>query len=154
MNSEPCVRFGMRISPKISEKPADSKNSSPPNVTLLTDSTSQKFIGEHPRWLGGRLGHRSSPCKRGPRAWQRTGFPLARERTEFASAPNDQALVLHRRVVARIDRLREELLLVVGPELADVVIGLDRLVDELAVRLLDPPDVEVADHVAEMVELD
>src|SRR6476660_4398240 len=44
MNSEPCVRFGMRISPKISEKPADNRNSSPPNVTLLTDSTSQKFM--------------------------------------------------------------------------------------------------------------
>src|SRR4051794_40736573 len=46
MNSEPCVRFGMRISPKISEKPADNRNSSPPNVTLLTDSTSQKFIAK------------------------------------------------------------------------------------------------------------
>src|SRR6476661_5430742 len=44
MNSEPCVRFGMRMSPKISEKPADNRNSSPPNVTLLTDSTSQKFM--------------------------------------------------------------------------------------------------------------
>ena len=46
MNSEPCVRFGMRINPKISEKPADNRNSSPPNVTLLTDSTSQKFMAE------------------------------------------------------------------------------------------------------------
>ena len=44
MNSEPCVRFGMRISPKISEKPADSRNSRPPKVTLLTVSTSQKFM--------------------------------------------------------------------------------------------------------------
>jgi len=44
MNSEPCVKFGIRISPKIREKPADSKNSSPPNVTLLTVSTSQKVI--------------------------------------------------------------------------------------------------------------
>ena len=44
MNSEPCVRFGIRISPKISEKPADSRNSSPPKVTLLTVSTSQKFM--------------------------------------------------------------------------------------------------------------
>ena len=44
MNSEPCVRFGIRISPKIREKPADSRNSSPPKVTLLTVSTSQKFI--------------------------------------------------------------------------------------------------------------
>ena len=46
MNSEPCVRFGIRISPKISEKPADNRNSSPPKVTLLTDSTSQKFMAE------------------------------------------------------------------------------------------------------------
>ena len=44
MNSEPCVRLGMRISPKISEKPADSRNSNPPKVMLLTVSTSQKFI--------------------------------------------------------------------------------------------------------------
>ena len=44
MNSEPCVRFGMRISPKISEKPADSRNSRPPKVMLLTVSTSQKVI--------------------------------------------------------------------------------------------------------------
>ena len=44
MNSEPCVRFGMRISPKISEKPADSRNSRPPKVTLLTVSTSQNVI--------------------------------------------------------------------------------------------------------------
>src|SRR6185369_8045088 len=43
MNSEPCVRFGMRISPKISEKPADSRNSRPPKATLLTVST-QKFM--------------------------------------------------------------------------------------------------------------
>ncbi len=50
MNSEPCVRFGMRISPKISEKPADSRNSSPPNVMLLTASTSQKVMcAEVPR---------------------------------------------------------------------------------------------------------
>ena len=36
MKNEPCVRLGMRIRPKISEKPADSRNSSPPSVTLLT----------------------------------------------------------------------------------------------------------------------
>src|ERR1700728_3860364 len=44
MNIEPCVRLGMRISPKISEKPADSRNKRPPNVTLLTVSSSQKLI--------------------------------------------------------------------------------------------------------------
>ena len=44
MNSEPCVKFGMRISPKISEKPADNRNSNPPNVMLLTASTSHKVM--------------------------------------------------------------------------------------------------------------
>ena len=43
MNIEPCVRLGIRISPKISENPADSRNSSPPSVTLLTDRISQRF---------------------------------------------------------------------------------------------------------------
>jgi hypothetical protein len=45
MNIEPCVKFGMRISPKIKEKPADSRNNRPPNVTLLTVSKTQNVIG-------------------------------------------------------------------------------------------------------------
>src|SRR5580692_11262189 len=44
MNIEPCVRLGIRISPKISEKPADNRNNRPPNVTLLTVSSSQNVI--------------------------------------------------------------------------------------------------------------
>ncbi len=48
MNSEPCVRFGMRISPKISEKPADNRNSNPPNVMLLTANTSHNVMTEVP----------------------------------------------------------------------------------------------------------
>src|SRR5215469_8158505 len=44
MNIEPCVRLGMRISPKIRENPADSRNKRPPNVTLLTVSSSQNVI--------------------------------------------------------------------------------------------------------------
>jgi hypothetical protein len=44
MNIEPCVRLGMRISPKISEKPADKRNNRPPKVTLLTVSSSQNVI--------------------------------------------------------------------------------------------------------------
>ena len=39
MNSEPCVRFGIRISPKMSEKPDDSRNKSPPSATLFTASS-------------------------------------------------------------------------------------------------------------------
>ena len=46
MNKEPCVRFGMRISPKISENPADSRNSNPPKAMLLAASSSEMFIGQ------------------------------------------------------------------------------------------------------------
>ena len=35
MKKAPCIRLGMRISPKISEKPADSRNSRPPSAKLL-----------------------------------------------------------------------------------------------------------------------
>src|SRR5205085_7478998 len=108
MNNEPCVRFGIRIRPKIKEKPADSRNSRPPNVTLFTVSTSQKFIAAGVPACGraaneGRCVHVHSALVLTP-------------------------LLLERRVVARIDRLRQELLLVVSPELADVVIGLHGLV--------------------------
>src|SRR5262249_17272314 len=115
MNSEPCVRFGMRISPKISEKPADSRNSRPPNAMLFAAST-QRFM------------------------------------RRLSLGPDAGRSALQRRIVARVDRLRQEPLLVVGPELADVRVGLDRRVDELAVLALAAPDVEVADHVAEMIE--
>jgi hypothetical protein len=39
MKNEPCVRFGIFINPKISEKPADRRKRRPPSVTLLTAST-------------------------------------------------------------------------------------------------------------------
>src|SRR5437868_4579737 len=53
---------------------------------------------------------------------------------------------------AVVDRLFQELVRVVGPELADVRIGLDDGVDELAALLFDLADVDVADHVAVLVE--
>src|SRR5512147_2114050 len=111
MKKEPWVRFGIRISPKISENPADSRKSRPPSVTLLTASTSQRLI----------------------------------ERIGGGSA-------LERRIVPRVDRLGEEPLLDVGPELAHLRVRLDRGVDELVALALAAPDVEVADHVAEMIE--
>src|SRR6476660_8800515 len=46
-----------------------------------------------------------------------------------------------RRIVAGVHGLREEPLLVVCPELADLGIGLDRRVDELVALLLASPDV-------------
>src|SRR5947209_20605135 len=36
MKNPPCARFGIRIRPKISEKPDESRNSSPPKATLLS----------------------------------------------------------------------------------------------------------------------
>src|ERR1051325_3342980 len=65
---------------------------------------------------------------------------------------------LERRVIARIDRLREELLLVVSPEMTDVVVGLYRLVPirqaVFGAFFAKLADIEIADHVAEVVELD
>src|SRR3954453_5472644 len=48
MKNEPCIRFGMRISPKISEKPAERRNSKPPSARLFTPSVSQSVIGYPP----------------------------------------------------------------------------------------------------------
>src|SRR5262249_16261341 len=131
MNSEPCVRFGIRISPKISEKPADSRNSTPPKVMLLTVSSSQKFISA----VVPRAPCLAKSCRR-------------RARQQHVRSG------LQWRVVARIDRLRQEFRFVVGPELADVVVFLDGLVDDAVAGLFHAADVEGADDVAEMIELD
>src|SRR5207237_2383863 len=60
----------------------------------------------------------------------------------------------HRRPVARIARLLQELFRVVGPELAHVRIGIDIRIDEPTVLLLHFADVDVADDVAVLVERD
>src|SRR5258705_12709219 len=44
MKNEPCVRLGIFMRPKISEKPADRRNKRPPSVMLLTASTSHRLI--------------------------------------------------------------------------------------------------------------
>src|SRR4051812_5776377 len=70
-------------------------------------------------------------------------------RKSYAAAVTARSLleILRRRVVARINRVLQELVLLVGPELADVGIGLDDSVHVLAVLLLDLADVDVADDV-------
>src|SRR6185312_5496663 len=65
-----------------------------------------------------------------------------------------RALPLHRRIVAREHRLLQERLGVHGPELADLAIGLHRLVDHLAAVLVDAANVDVDDDVAVIVERD
>src|SRR5713101_6387684 len=69
-----------------------------------------------------------------------------------APLPTSLLQILRRRGVARIDRILQELVLLVGPELADVGIGLDDGVDVFAALLLHLADIAVADHVAELVE--
>src|SRR5437868_9268302 len=106
MKSDPCVRFGMRINPKIREKPADNRNSRPPNVMLLTASNSQKVMS-------------SARCP---------------DRGRRCEAAGSSPSALQRRKVARIDRLGEKLVLIIGPKLTHVLVGFDGLVDELAAR--------------------
>src|SRR5262245_58090467 len=86
------------------------------------------------------------------RAAALTTQPVRGGGREGPPRPSPVLSALQRRIVARVDRLREEPLLVIGPELADVLVCLDRRVDELVTLLLAPPDVEAADDVAEVVE--
>src|SRR5205814_3951321 len=84
MKSAPWVRFAMRISPKISEKPADSRNSRAPSARLFS-------------------------------VWMTQNCSLGLQ-------------VLRRREVARVHRVLQELLRLVGPELAHVGIAVDHAV--------------------------
>src|SRR5438128_1882681 len=138
MKNEPCVRFGIFMSPKISENPADRRNRRPPSVMLLTASTTHKLMSFRSER---RL------CRRNL-VLREVGRGPSRRKARLYVAPSR----LEGRIVARVDRLRQEPLLVVGPELADLGIGLDRRVDELVALLFAAPDVEVPDHVAEAVE--
>src|SRR2546421_12700171 len=117
MKNEPCVRFGIFMSPKISENPADRRKSSPPSVMLLTASTTHRFmLSRFERRLcrrhripgGGREG-----AAQGPSRFQWW-------------------------VVAGGHRLRQGPFLVVGPELAPFGIGPGRGVDGLVARLIAP----------------
>src|SRR5689334_20910220 len=68
MNSEPCVRFGIRISPKIRENPADNRNKSPPSVMLLIARMRVWFIAAGRRLVAVAIS-RLPP----PREAERTG---------------------------------------------------------------------------------
>src|SRR5436305_7727414 len=97
MKNAPCVRLASRISPKIRENPDDSRNNSPPSDRLLRPWMIQNCIGCRSTWI----------------------------RFYAIVAPRELRLqVFRRRIVARVDRILQKLGLAVGPELADVGIGL------------------------------
>src|ERR1700730_12538687 len=114
----------MRIKPKMSEKPAESRKSKPPKAMLFTASVSQRLI---------------------------VLPPVRRPRIDYSPPLLE---IFRQRIVARVDRVLEKRFLVVGPELTDVRIGLDHRVDELAVVLFALEDEDVADHVAILIEFD
>src|SRR4030095_601885 len=93
------------------ERRPDGKNTKPPSVMLFTASTNHKFIVFRFEWR---------VCRRSPR---RGGG-----REGGAQAPSRA----QRWVVARVHGLRQEPLLIVGPELAHLGVRLDCGVDELA----------------------
>src|SRR6476620_3187595 len=125
MKKAPCARFGMRIKPKMSEKPEERRNSKPPKATLFRVWMIQNchciFLRHFPRRQD-VLPPRRSLRPAAMAGAQRIGLLLE---------------ILRRRIVAPVDRVLQELVLVVGPELANVRIGLDDGVDVLAVLLLD-----------------
>src|SRR3984893_3947111 len=114
----------MRIKPKMSEKPAESRKSKPPKAMLFTANVSQRLI---------------------------VLLPTRRARIDYSPHLLE---IFRRRIVARVDRVLEKRFLVVGPELTDVGIGLDHRVDEFSVFLFAFADEDVADDVAVLVEFD
>src|SRR5882672_1626836 len=105
MKNDPCIRLGMRISPKMRENPADSRNSRPPKAMLFTARVSQRVIYgalRESRPGGGSPHPDPLPARAG------RGRRNRRSRLE----------ILCRWIIAGIDRVGQECLLVIGPELA------------------------------------
>src|SRR5207237_6724762 len=100
MKSAPCVRLAIRISPKMSEKPAAKRNSRPPSARLFS-----VWIAQYCRLL---------------------------------------LQVLRGREVSRVDRVLEELVRLVGPELAHVRVGADHGVHQAPLLAGDLADVHIA----------
>src|SRR5262245_7603155 len=127
MKNEPCIRLGIRISPKIREKPDDSRKRRPPSAMLLTAKVSHKLMGARLDPVAADAARRSCHLSHAPAC---PPVPARRLVSE----------ILGGRIIPRVDRVRQELALVVGPELTDVLVGLEHRVDELAVFPVAAPD--------------
>src|SRR6266566_7122463 len=86
MKNAPCARLGIRISPKMSEKPDDNRNSRPPKATLFSVWMIQNCHCIFQLLLGERIPN--SPCCH-CRAWHRkSGLPdLRRSRLRNSGKP-------------------------------------------------------------------
>src|SRR5262249_40151830 len=115
MKTAPCARFGMRIRPKISEKPEDRRNSRPPKATLLRVWISQNCIGSA-SWISPRYDTILDVAPIFVESWCRMAslFKIARGR-----------------IVAGINWVLKKRLGVVGPELTDIRIGAHDVIHEL-----------------------
>src|ERR1700738_4153627 len=122
MKNARWVRLARRISPKINEKPEDSRNNRPPSDRLLRPWMIQNCIVC--RSCSGSL----RGCRR-------------------ATEAELLFQIFCRRRVARIDRILQKRGLVIGPELADIRIGLDDGIDQPAVASSHLADIDVADCV-------
>src|SRR6266571_2574667 len=154
MKKAPCARLGMRIRPKIREKPAESRNKRPPNEMLLRVWTIQNCIFCARRDLapinsavipGRRLLAASPESITTDRDHGSRAPRFARPRDDCVPVtPSQSALATLRLEILAlrpglpvVHRALEELVRVVAPELAHAWIGLDHCVDELAALLLD-----------------
>src|SRR5713226_4918456 len=81
MKKEPCIRFGIRIRPKISENPADSRNSSPPYAMLFTAKVSQSDMSD--------AGQHAPPSPEGPGPLGLSG--LSHKQREQIPSPREAA---------------------------------------------------------------
>src|SRR5258708_40328063 len=118
MKNAPCVRLASLIRPKISENRDESRNNRPPSDRLL-------------------------------RPWMIQNCIVSRSCLESCAISDPQRIaelwlqVLCRRIFARIDRILQERGLVIGPELADIRIGLADGIDQPPFASCHLPNIDV-----------
>src|SRR5882724_7734320 len=130
MKNAPCVRLANRIRPKMSEKPDESRNNRPPSDRLLRPWMIQNCIGS------------------------RSCFEKCCEVVVPQLMQNLWLQVFCRRVIPGIHGILQECGLVIGPELADIRIGLDDGIDQASIAPCNLANIDVADHIAELIEFD
>src|SRR5262245_49122370 len=159
MKNEPCIRLGIRIIPKIRENPADKRKSKPPSAMLFTARMVACAEVICVIILGKRLRPRRAPTRLPPSCSRElaeglTDIPPRHEGGISGALIVALFEILGRGIVARVDGVRQELLLVLGPALADARILLDRRVQQLLALALALTRADVADGLARLVGLD